>query len=287
MMTLLSPYKIRINPFLHQSPPKRRNLGVISPSPLKEASPQMPIWPSLAGLGTVMFLGSAQPQSKKLNAQNTLSALAQREGVTIHHKNDATESPMIISLPQVLLAEYRTQLMDFASQLIESDSDEIPPGLQTKLHKGSEGRVVNSKSSQLARARMQGPAIQTLLGSLSETLAIPVRNMEPMVQVLRYQAGNQMAFHSDTLKSKKVQKSQKTPIQNQRMVSLVIPLASGLEQGGATEFKDEQINNGESLNVVAEVGDALLFESHLNHRGALVEAGEKWALVIWIREKPV
>ncbi len=220
-------------------------------------------------MGTVMFLGQ---NHSKLESQTVLSRLAERNGTSVQHL-----SPMIALLPEVLSEKNSKELIELARQLIESDR--IPSGLlQT-----SEGRVIKSRSSQLARARMSGAKIDSILNGLGNTLGISARNMEPMVQVLCYQESDEMAYHSDELKPSKKQGGK--AIKNQRVLSLVASLDSKLKKGGSTEFKDDQINQGKSLNIQLPPRHALLFESYLNHRGASVVEGEKWVLVVWIRQK--
>jgi len=118
---------------------------------------------------------------------------------------------------------------------------------------------------------------------MAAACGMPREHGEPLV-LLHYAPGQEYKEHFDFLRSGELE----SRFGGQRVMTFLVYL-NDVEAGGATEFPKA------NLSIRGEKGDALFFSSVTDtgepdllslHRGAPVEAGEKWLASKWIREGP-
>lgn len=133
----------------------------------------------------------------------------------------------------------------------------------------------------------ENPFVARLERRVAELMNCPLRNGEGF-QLLRYHPGAGSAAHYDFLTPGTAANDASLARSGQRVSSLVIYL-NDVERGGETVFPEI------GLAVTPRRGHAVHFE-YVNSRGdvdlksvhaaAPVQAGEKWVLTKWMRERP-
>ncbi len=144
-------------------------------------------------------------------------------------------------------------------------------------HRSSEGMFFRPEET---------PFVARLERRVAELMNCPLRNGEGF-QLLHYHPGAGSAPHFDFLTPGTVANAASLARSGQRVSSLVIYL-NDVERGGETVFPEI------GLAVTPRQGHAVHFE-YANSRGAVdlksvhaaapVEAGEKWVLTKWMRER--
>lgn len=150
---------------------------------------------------------------------------------------------------------------------------------------GYTNRVVNSHRTNYNLGISYGEyqIIDGVYKHISDIISIPVENIE--LEVNRYSIGQYFKAHYDYLPSEWI-----VDTGGQRLYSCVVYLNDDFE-GGETHFS----NQGETVKPIK--GNIIIWKNCLYettqidllslHESLPVTKGEKWALIVWIREDKV
>jgi len=194
----------------------------------------------------------------------------------------------------ILMALKHPRVVVFGGLLSDEECDQLVTLSAARLARsetvatGSDGSEVNAArtSDGMFFERGENELIKRVEARLSALLSWPVDHGEGL-QVLRYRPGAEYLPHYDYFEPGHASTPSILKRGGQRVASLVIYL-SDVERGGETVFPEI------GLAVTPRQGHAVHFEyanSHGDvdlksvHAAAPVEAGEKWVLTKWVRER--
>ena len=175
---------------------------------------------------------------------------------------------------------------DECREIIAAGRDRLRPSTVMNPSTGRDTVAAHRGSDGMFFRPGETPLVARLERRMAELMNRPLRNGEGF-QLLRYHPGAGSAPHFDFLTPGTAANDASLARSGQRAASLVIYL-SDVERGGETVFPEI------GLAVTPRQGHAVHFE-YANSRGdvdlksvhaaAPVEAGEKWVLTKWVRER--
>ena len=196
--------------------------------------------------------------------------------------------PVVARFQRPIAAIFGSVLSDAeCEQVIALARPRLTPSTIVDPATGQDIATPNRDSEGMFFRLNESPLIATLDRRLSELMNAPIENGEGM-QVLRYGPGAKNTPHYDALVPTSPASMESIARSGNRISTLLVYL-NNVPQGGETAFPEA------GLVVAAQRGNAVYFESTNSlrqidplsvHTGAPVRAGEKWALVKWMREKP-
>ena len=188
----------------------------------------------------------------------------------------------------------RPQMLVLDGVLTDEECDEVIDRAQSKLHRSTTVDPLSGEESVIAQRSSDGTffalnedsLIARLDARIARLMNCPVENGEGL-QILRYGVGGEYRPHFDYFPPSDPGSLKHIAKGGQRVATMVVYL-SNVTQGGATIFPDVGI----SAN--PRKGSAVYFRytnSHGQidplslHGGAPVEAGEKWIMTKWVRQR--
>ncbi|MEP6503171.1 MAG: 2OG-Fe(II) oxygenase [Betaproteobacteria bacterium] len=172
------------------------------------------------------------------------------------------------------------------AQFIALGRDRLRPSTVMDPQTGRDQAVAHRSSEGMFFRPEETPFVAAIERRIAELMNCPLRNGEGL-QLLHYHPGAESAPHYDFLTPGSAANDASLARSGQRVSSLVIYL-NDVESGGETVFPEL------GLAVTPRQGHAVHFE-YANSRGdvdlksvhaaAPVQAGEKWVLTKWMRER--
>ncbi|MGQ5525516.1 2OG-Fe(II) oxygenase [Chitinimonas sp. PSY-7] len=198
------------------------------------------------------------------------------------------------ALATVALRCERPQVLVLDGVLSDEECDEVIVRAQSKLRRSTTVDPLSGEESVIAQRSSDGTfftlnedsLIARLDARIARLMDCPVENGEGL-QILRYGVGGEYRPHFDYFPPTDPGSVKHIAKGGQRVATMVIYL-SNVTQGGATIFPDV------GLTVNPRKGSAVYFRytnSHGQidplslHGGAPVEAGEKWIMTKWVRQR--
>ncbi|WP_420997800.1 2OG-Fe(II) oxygenase [Cupriavidus sp. 30B13] len=218
---------------------------------------------------------SAAPASGARLAQGTLLRAADRDV----HVLSRMDKPLIAVLEGVLSHDECDALVALARPRL-APSTTVDPSTGFTV-------VSDDRTSHGMFFRLQENALVARLDQrISALMRLPVENGEGL-QVLRYGVGAQSSPHYDFLMPTNAANQASLARSGQRVSTLVVYL-NDVEAGGETAFPEI------GFAVSPRKGNAVYFEycdaagqldGRTLHAGAPVQAGEKWVVTKWMRQR--
>lgn len=129
------------------------------------------------------------------------------------------------------------------------------------------------------------PELEWIQDFVSKATELPIENQED-IHIVKYNVGGEYKEHHDWFDEDDVEQRTEIGSSGNRTHSFLIYLNNDFE-GGETEF------NKLSKIIEPELGKGLMWTNKIDgvcldeslHTGLPVTKGEKWILIIWVREK--
>ncbi|MEV6273834.1 2OG-Fe(II) oxygenase [Nocardia sp. NPDC051832] len=192
---------------------------------------------------------------------------------------------MRVQQPQVILfADVLSE--EECDQMIERSRDRLKRSTTVNGTTGVDEVISNRTSEGAVFQRGEDSLIDRIDRRTSALMNWPLENGEGL-QTLRYLPGGEYKPHFDYFPPEDPGSWQHVSIPGQRVATLIVYL-NDVESGGATAFPEA------GLSVTPKKGGALYFrycngEGQLDpltrHCGEMVNAGEKWIMTKWMRQR--
>lgn len=175
---------------------------------------------------------------------------------------------------------------DECAAVIALSRDRLRPSTIVDPLTGQDTIAAHRSSEGMFFRPQETPFIAGIERRIAELMNCPIENGEGL-QVLHYAPGAHSAPHFDFLAPSNPSNRESLARSGQRVSSLVVYL-NDVPRGGETVFPEV------GLAVSARAGNAVHFEyanslHQVDHRsvhaGAAVDAGDKWVLTKWMRER--
>lgn len=165
-------------------------------------------------------------------------------------------------------------------EIIFNSSSHLQPA-KVKIENGS--NINSQRKAEGAFILANPPVIQKVKNIVSQVTNLPIENQE-MPHVVRYKVGGEYQEHYDFFDIKS------SPLEfkrgGNRKHSCLFYLNDNFE-GGETFFPYYKLNIGPTTGTLLK-WDNLLYNNEPNpyskHSGLPITKGEKWILIIWVRE---
>lgn len=189
------------------------------------------------------------------------------------------ERPQVIVLGDVLSPQE-------CAEMIERSRHRLKRSTTVNPETGQEDIIRNRTSEGVWFQREEDEFIARLDQRIASLMNWPVENGEGL-QILHYNRGGEYRPHFDYFPPDQAGSAVHTAHGGQRVATLIVYL-NDVPRGGETVFPEA------GLSVAAKQGNAVYFR-YMNgirqldpltlHAGAPVEAGDKWIMTKWVRER--
>lgn len=202
-----------------------------------------------------------------------------RESIILPTYDDITvisKSPKIIVYPEFLTTFEIETLIKTAEPLLKRSTV-----VGTDISNSVESP---DRTSETCFLNDDLPIVNKIKARINKYSKMPIENIESL-QVLRYTPGQQYKPHYDYF----ITDDQTAP---QRVETFLIYL-NDVEAGGETEFPELGIKIKPQTGLALfwengrQVGDLVIPDPKTLHAGTPVKSGIKWAMNVWIRNKPI